>query len=133
MKRPLKKPTGRPTKYRPMFIKIAKEYFLEETNKGNYPSIAGLAYELKVHKDQLYEWEKKYEGFHDALVEGRQLGERVLTNKALNESWNSGFCKFLAINNFGMVSENSKVESNNTHNFPSGINITFIDGKEPTI
>ena len=121
---------GRPTKYRKNFPDLAQKYFDIESVAGHYPGIAGLAVFLDCCKSEIYEWAKIHKDFSDALEKGSHIAEKILMNKALDQTWNPGFSKFLAINNFGMLSDNQKLESNNTHNFPAGITISFIDKKE---
>lgn len=129
MPRKKKHPGGRPTKYLPSFVKTAREYFHLESVSGSYPSIQGLSVLLGVHIDQLYEWQKKYPEFHEALEYGRTVAHELLVKSALTDRFNAGFTKFLLINNFGYTSEKteSKVEANVA---VSGINISFIDKKK---
>jgi hypothetical protein len=121
---------GRPTKYRSNYPTLAQTYFDQQQAAQKYPSVAGLAVFLSCAKSQIYEWGRLHEDFQSALDKGKVMAERMLMEKALDESWNPGFTKFLMVNNHDMVSEHNKLETNNTHNFPSGISITFIDGKE---
>lgn len=121
---------GRHSSYRPKYCKDIVKYFITEKDSGRYPVVAGFATSIDVCKDTIYEWAKVYPKFSDSLRKAMGIAESLLMNKALDESWNPGFSKFLAMNNFNYLSDNQKVESNNTHNFPTGITISFIDKKE---
>ena len=63
---------GRPIEYNEEILEKARAYVLEckdiEEDKENgikksvnLPSIEGLAYEIKVSRDTIYDWEKKYD------------------------------------------------------------------------
>jgi hypothetical protein len=117
---------GRPSKYKPKFVQDALDYFHNESVSGNYPSIVGLSVLLKVHKDQLYEWEKIHPDFHDALETGRAIGHELLVKRALKDEFNAGFTKFLLINNYGYSSEKTETHNVNEHSFPTGISVNFI-------
>jgi hypothetical protein len=59
------KQTGRPTSYRPEFCKRIVALMAEGR------SLDGCASILGVHPDSLYEWQKKFPEFSDAVRAGR--------------------------------------------------------------
>ena len=58
---------GRPTKYKKVYCKRIKELMAEGLSKE------ACAGELKINKDTLYEWIKKYPEFSDSIKEGEAL------------------------------------------------------------
>jgi hypothetical protein len=116
--------TGRPTKYNADTVRLTREYTEQEIVAGEYPTVMGLALTLKINEDDIVEWAKIYPEFSAAVKELKLAGHKILVKKALNETYNPGFAKFLLLNNFGYTSE--KTENKNTHEFPSGIDITFV-------
>jgi transposase len=79
---------GRPTKYDPVFC----EQIIELMRAGY--SILEVAYQLEVHKDTIYEWEKVHSEFSDALKKARDYsegwwllqGRNNLNNKEFNST-----------------------------------------------
>jgi len=114
-------PAGRPTIYSKEMLKKTLEYInsceddeydyektigeksnsYEKRTRVNLPSIEGLAFELSVHKDTLYEWEDKYEEFSDALNKLRAKQARVVLNKGLSGDYNPTIAKLILSNNHG--------------------------------
>ena len=77
---------GRPTKYEKELIKKAKQYLLDYKKDEAVPTIAGLALYLEIHRDSIYEYEKKYKEFSDISEIVRALQEkRLLTGGLLNK------------------------------------------------
>ena len=60
------RPQGRPTKYREEYC----DAIIEAGKKGL--NITMFACEIGVHRDQIYEWAKRYPIFHDAFKQARQ-------------------------------------------------------------
>ena len=121
----VKKPCGRPTKYIENEIQSKSdeyvdgwELFLEIKDKkdpekithlvNSIPSIASLAMHLGVHRDTIYEWEKKYQLFSDTLERLRQKQESFLIHHGLTKGYDSGFAKFLTVN---LTRYRDKIES----------------------
>lgn len=112
-------PGGRPTDYSQEMLQKTKEYILscnEEhevryrptlTKEGKIldepyvhynpkiPTIEGLAYELKVNKTTIYEWENKHEEFSNVIDELRNKQASQLVNKGLSGQYNSTIAKVL--------------------------------------
>ena len=55
---------ARPTKYKPEYCEIA-----ETILSGDNP-MCGVAHALRVHRETLYEWQKRYPEFSDACRKG---------------------------------------------------------------
>lgn len=110
---------GRPTSYSDEMLQKTKEYILacEEEHEVRYrptltkdgkvidepyihynpkiPTIEGLAYELKVNKTTIYEWENKFEEFSNVIDELRNKQASQLVNKGLSGQYNSTIAKVL--------------------------------------
>lgn len=67
----------------------------ERIVKVDLPSIEGLAFYLKVHKDTLYDWEKKDEEFSDLMNDLRAKQAKTLINKGLSGDYNPTIAKVL--------------------------------------
>ena len=62
--------TGRPTKYKPEYVQVVKDY-IDTCTAGNMklPKRVDLAIQFNVHEDTLIEWGKRDKEFHGALVQ----------------------------------------------------------------
>ena len=107
--------TGRPTKYSDSYVKKTKEYIdscndelvqvvsgesekftaFKEKVRVNLPTIEGLAIYLKLHKDTIYEWEKKYKQFSDVINILRAKQVERLINNGLSGDYNPIIAKVL--------------------------------------
>jgi len=107
--------TGRPTKYSDTYVKKTKEYVdscndelvqvvsgesekftaFKEKVRVNLPTIEGLAIYLKLHKDTIYEWEKKYKQFSDVINILRAKQVERLINNGLSGDYNPIIAKVL--------------------------------------
>ena len=94
---------GRPTKYTPEVVKIAREYLVNyETEHGHVmPSVVGMALVLNITKTTLYDWAKQ-EGneFSDILAKCMNNQEFTLLDKGLKNEINSNITK-LALGKHG--------------------------------
>ena len=107
---------GRPTTYSQEILDKTKEYIencdddeIQQTVgmsvKGtelfktktivNLPTIEGLAYELKVSKNTIYEWEKIHTEFSDVIDDLRAKQAKELVNKGLSGDYNPTIAKVL--------------------------------------
>lgn len=59
------------------------------------PSIEGLAYAIKVHKDTIYEWEKIHDEFSDLINDLRAKQAERLINNGLSGDYNAYIAKAL--------------------------------------
>ncbi len=112
----MKKKVGRPTEYTKDIILKVQKYIdsCEDTEinqtvgmsaKGtelfksklivNMPTIEGLAYEIKVNKDTIYEWAKEYKEFSDVIDDLRAKQAKFLINKGLSGDYNPTIAKVL--------------------------------------
>jgi FMN phosphatase YigB (HAD superfamily) len=67
----------------------------KEKIKVKMPSIEGLAYYLKIHKDTIYEWEKIYPEFSDVINVLRYKQAERLINMGLSGDYNAHIAKAL--------------------------------------
>lgn len=63
--------------------------------KVKLPTIEGLAFYLKVHRDTLYEWEKEHKEFSDMMGDLRAKQADTLINKGLSGEYNPTIAKVL--------------------------------------
>lgn len=113
---------GRPTEYKEEYISKATEYLnccqdtVEEYHKTRgeksdtydrlvhvrLPSIEGFALFLDVNKTSLYEWEKKYPEFSNALDKIRTTQQQQLMDKGLSGEYSPVIAKLILSANHGM-------------------------------
>lgn len=89
---------GRPTKYDESILEKAQEYIDSCEDSGrevNLPTLEGLAYHLKVHKDTIQEWRKVHEDF--SVLMGDLLAKQAkrLVNSGLSGRYNPTIAKVL--------------------------------------
>lgn len=101
-----KRAVGRPTSYTEEIL-LKTIAYVESCNdteedkesgvkaKVNLPSIEGLAYEIKVNRDNIYEWCKTNKDFSDIIDDLRAKQARTLLNKGLSGEYNSTIAKVL--------------------------------------
>lgn len=126
---------GRPSKYKPEYCQDLIDYFrvprpdpANPNSMAYFPTMYGFAARVGVSDETIADWCKKYPDFLRAYTIAQQLGRNQLIHGGLSEKYNASFAKFVGVN-MGMISEHSKAEVANTHTFPSGININFIEPK----
>lgn len=97
---------GRPTSYNEEILEQARQYVescndvQEDKENGiakqvNLPSIEGLAYRIKIHKDTIYEWEKIHQNFSDVISDLRAKQAERLLNNGLAGTYNPTIAKVL--------------------------------------
>lgn len=88
---------SRPTKYDDDQLEKTKHYIKNYQAYGDaVPTIEGLADELEVSRQTLYNWSDRYEEFFDILERLMAKQGRKLINGALTNEFNSPFAKMLA-------------------------------------
>lgn len=109
---------GRPTKYKPEYIDQLIEYFdIEsgyekevENSKGqmqslwipnNFPTFAGFACQIGVHRETLRNWCEEHQEFFAAYKKAEEHQERLLVENGLRGSYNPAFAIFTAKNVIG--------------------------------
>lgn len=129
-------PAGRPTDYNEeivakvdLYLEVCQDEDRQVVKQSNsekgyemyenkltvsLPTIEGLASYLDVHKDTLYEWEKKYPEFSDALEKVRVEQKTRLINMGLAGEYNSTIAKLILSSNHGMA-EKTEVDQNTKH------------------
>lgn len=95
-------PGGRPTLYSPEILTKTEEYinscedYKDEKGKNvNLPTLEGLSYFLKVHKDTINEWRKVHEEFSVVIGDLLAKQARQLVNKGLSGDYNPTIAKVL--------------------------------------
>ncbi|NCC44908.1 MAG: hypothetical protein EOM18_15315 [Clostridia bacterium] len=83
-------PAGRPRKYTKKRMREINDYIREYTQREEIPTVAGCACELKMHRQQMYE----YPEFSDAIKELVTKKEKVLETGALTGHLNSTMAIF---------------------------------------
>ena len=128
-----KHPGGRPLKYKPSFPQDLVEYFKtpapssgKSTAWTYFPTLEGWCNLVGISPVTVSDWATKYPEFSKALEICNAYQKDCLLQAGLTGKYNANFAKFILVNNCGMLSESAKIETNNNHNFPSGIEITFI-------
>lgn len=91
---------GRPTNYSDEILKKAKTYINNWVNspradRKNIPKVAGLAIELGVNRDTVYEWSKEHKEFSDVLDNLLALQEEELVERGLDGSFNPTITKMM--------------------------------------
>lgn len=127
-KRPPRKGEGRPTDYSTEILDKTKDYLANYEDYGDaIPSIAGLAVELKVSRDTIYEWRKHEDKkeFSDILQDILSSQERILISKGLKGEFNSNITK-LALGKHGYT-EKQDVTSDGKAMQP--VLVRFIDAE----
>lgn len=127
-----KHPGGRPTEYKAEYINKIDEYLAERQDeevqvvkqssekyetfdnklKVKLPTIEGFALFIGVNKTSLYEWEKKYSQFSNALDKIRQEQQQRLLDNGLSGDYNPTIAKLILSANHGMR-EKSDITSDN--------------------
>lgn len=142
---------GRPTKYQEEYITKVDEYLelhqdteLEKvvltSDKGyekidyklkvDLPTVEGFASFLDVNKTTLYEWEKLYQDFSNALNKIRTEQQTRLINEGLAGNYNPTIAKLILSSNHGMreKTETDLTSSGNELKGITSINYIIPDG-----
>lgn len=91
----------------------------------NIPTIEGLAIALGVNKSTIYEWEKSYEVFSDALDELRSEQKNRLIQCGLSGDYNPLIAKLVLSANHGMKERTDMTSDEKP------LNITFDNAFTP--
>jgi DNA-binding transcriptional regulator YiaG len=98
---------GRPKKLTPELIEQARQHLLSfDVSIGTLlPTIEGLAIELKISRDTVYEWEKENEEFSDIVKELRSQQAQKLIQNALAGRYNASIAKLILSGKHGYVEQ----------------------------
>lgn len=123
---------ARPTKYNEKILEDAQHYLENYEETGDIiPTIAGLACELKIHRDTVYEWASNPDNkeFSDTVKDIATAQERKLVGGGLSGSMNSMITK-LMLNNHG-YSEKHVVDNKSSDGSmsPKGFNDFYGEGE----
>jgi len=96
---------GRPTKLTEELIEQARQHLLTfDISVGTLlPTIEGLALDLHISRDTLYEWEKENKEFSDILEQLRQLQASKLIQNSILNRYNSTIAKMILSGKHGYV------------------------------
>lgn len=89
---------GRPSKYTPKMVELARDYLTTYKTKHNHeiPSIVGMAVVLKVGKSTLYDWSNEEDNeFSDILSECMDHQQLKLINGGLSGALNANITKLV--------------------------------------
>ena len=113
---------GRPTKLTDELIEQARQHVLTfDISVGTLlPTIEGLALDLHISRETLYQWEKENTEFSDILEEMRQLQATKLIQNSIVNRYNPTIAKMILSGKHGYV-EKTEVESN-VNNFEVAVN-----------
>lgn len=114
---------ARPTKYKKRYCDELLEYFMkppwELVEKKiyrpdgsvksvqqvpvptNFPTMAGFATKIGVHRDTLLQWVEDHPEFSDAYSRARDAQEQILVANAMVGNYDAKFAAFFAKNNLG--------------------------------
>lgn len=104
---------GRPTKLTPELIGKAKSYLesCSDINAEYLPTVEGLALELDISRETVYDWEGKSDDFSDIVSKLRAAQGQKLIQKALNGTYNASIAKLILSGKHNYV-ERSEVDQN---------------------
>ena len=91
------------------------------TKPNRLPTVEGFCKKTMISKATFHAWVKKYPDFLNALGLCKQMQMNHLIQHTLENTYNPGFAKFLAIN-ISDYSDKTEVETSNTIeiNLPNG-------------
>lgn len=123
-----KRKVGRPTKYTPAFLKLAKAYLDDFADEHEHviPSIAGLSEISNISRETLHTWgsEEGKEEFSDILVKLLAKQERLLLNNGLSGGFNANICK-LVLGKHGYHEKQEHTGKDGKDLYPSVIKIAY--------
>lgn len=93
-------PAGRPTKYTPKLVQMAREYVdsgWKKVKEDVIPSHIGMAKYIGINRLTLYDWagQKSKEEFSNILDDCMAAQQRVLISKGLDSTFNSAIVKLV--------------------------------------
>ena len=88
-KKLIKNKIGRPTNYSEELCTQANQYLKDFKKDEPVPTIAGLAFFLKIPRQKIYEYKEKYEEFRDIVEFLMGLQEMKLLSGSLTNKLNS--------------------------------------------
>ena len=90
---------GQPTKYKPEYINLLQEYFLQGK------TVTQFAKDIRVDRDSIYNWAKEHPDFFGALSRGKQFREGFWQDWIMqnldNPKVNANLFKLFAANTMG--------------------------------
>ena len=122
-------PGGQPTKYKKKYCKDIIKFFnvdpfdevevRTKTRNGDvvtyqkegceFPTLAGFASSIGVHRDTIHEWTKVHKEFSDSLKKAKQIQQNILMQNAIKGRYEKAFAIFCMKNIFHW-SDNPKTD-----------------------
>jgi len=119
---------GQPTKYKKKYCKDIVKWFdvditfdkvlktdkegkptLTEKEASEFPTLAGFAASINVHRDTINEWTHQHPEFSDSLKKAKQIQENILMQNAIKGRYEKAFAIFCMKNIFKW-SDNPRTE-----------------------
>lgn len=100
------RPIGRPSVYKPEYCQQLLDYFSEppyqkiggQNEASDFPSFAGFAIKIDVHRETLLEWTKIHPEFSGSYKKAKEYQENWLTTNGLKGLLNPAFGIFIMKN-----------------------------------
>ncbi len=118
------KKRGRPTKYRPIFVKKVKNYYKKCLKDNIMPFLEDLALLFKVDEETVNNWSKANKDFFGAIAQIKELQKKSLKKMALGNYMGA---IFLLKANHGLVEKQHVLLSGAEGEEP----ITLVISKAP--
>jgi len=128
------KPFGRPTKLTAELIYKAREH-VEAFDVSTYtllPTIEGLALELRISRDTVYEWEKENTDFSDIVTELRAKQANKLIQNSLAGKYNASIAKLILSGKHGYVEKSEQDLTTNGKDIIQPILVKFVGDDDTT-
>lgn len=100
---------GRPSLYKPEYCELILEYFSVRPYEtvginekaADFPSFAGFAAKIGVHRDTLHEWKDIHPEFSDAYMRAKEHQENFVLVNGMKGLVNTNFAMFATKNLLG--------------------------------
>ena len=115
---------GRPTKYYPGIVKEIEEYFsMCGREQTSLPTVEGLALQLDIRTETIYQWAKKYPMFSDTIKKIAEKQKQQLMDDGMygGKEVNAAMAIFLLKVNHGMRDGSQPVVNVNVRPILGGV------------
>ena len=125
---------ARPTKLTEELLQKAKEH-LATFDVSAYtllPTIEGLALELQINRDTIYQWEKENDEFSDIVSEIREKQAQKLIQLSLAGKYNASIAKLILSGKHGYVEKSEQDLTTNGKDLIQPILVKFVGDDDTT-